>query len=200
MLTIRVSSMSCRCKVTAPVTAQHFINMFFSFLACKTRAQTRAHIYKRVVSVRWHVNRDALCLSLTCVVLCLSLSFFNMHCAVLKKQPPAPKHKTEAADAKHNDHDRLVEPGAIAGALDVAWAGALFVMIDEKAKAIAMKKAAAKAKERGRSEGVCVCHEKAQKAAAAAKAAAEKAEVAKTAADKIAAKAEAEAEAPSSRK
>ena len=121
-----------------------------------------------------------------------------MHCAFLKGQPPAPKHKAEAVHAKHSDHARLVEPGAIAGALAVAWAGALFVMADEKAKAIAMKKAAAKAKEEA--EAKALAYEKAQKAAAAAKAAAEKAEAAKAAADKIAAKAEAEAEAPSSRK
>ena len=91
-----------------------------------------------------------------------------MHCVFLKNQPlnpPAPKNRAEAAaHAKHSDHARLVEPGAVAGALAVAWAGALFVMADEKAKAIAMKKAAAKA--RAEAEAKSFAYEKAQKTAA----------------------------------
>ena len=73
-------------------------------------------------------------------------------------------------------------PSTLAGALAVAWVGAVFYTLDiEKAKVVAMKKTAAKAK--AEAEASALVYEKAQKAAAAAAAAAEKAAAQKAVAD-----------------
>jgi hypothetical protein len=70
-------------------------------------------------------------------------------------------------------------PSTLAGALAVAWVGAVFYTLDfEKAKVVVMKKTAAKAK--AEAEASALVYEKAQQAATAA---AEKAAAAKTAAD-----------------